>query len=77
MKYTLIVWHDAKTDPPKKDGYYLTLKRNGFIDNMMFYGGKWNAYYDIDGNLRCENEIKGIRYWSKELTKDDFPELVL
>lgn len=44
-----MVWHDCKTDPPKKDGYYiLILKENNYFNWVRaFYDTKWDLWLDV------------------------------
>ena len=54
-----MVWHDCKTDPPKKDGWYILTIRSyiGIVWVRAFYDTNWELWMD-DFDEAYEEPIK-------------------
>lgn len=57
MIKTELIWHDAK-DKPERNGMYIMLTKYGVVDTILYAEGKWNTFYDSDGNLHDEHAFE-------------------
>lgn len=58
MIKTELIWHDAKDKMPERNGMYIMLTKYGVVDTILYAEGKWNTFYDSDGNLHDEHAFE-------------------
>lgn len=71
-----MLFHDAKTDKPKKSGEYITMKVVNYCDGTSDVYSIMNISYDVvrDGwNLRRDDRVTEVfpDYWAKKPNYED------
>ena len=61
---TAIEWHDAKTDPPKESGEYLSVTANGTISEVH-YSAMHNRFNFYDHNDPAEPNVYNTVFWAE------------
>ena len=61
---TAIEWHDAKTDPPKESGRYLSVTKHGTISNVD-YSAKHNRFNFFDYDDPAERDVYPAVLWAE------------
>ena len=61
---TAIEWHDAKTDPPKKSGEYLSVTMHGTVCEVHF-SAKHNRFNFYDYDDPKEPNVYPTVFWAE------------